>query len=128
MLVHGHVFITESSRVVDRDKVALVILITSLLCCIAKVRSFQLSNSSHTFALNEVSTVKDGNPGELPDWERGSWLVITIIGIINIEHRNCKPLCVEPVCDLSNCLHIWHNIHLPHMEIVWVLFVPYYPQ
>ena len=40
-------------------------ILISLFCCIATVRSFQLSNSSHTFALNGVSTVIDGNLGEL---------------------------------------------------------------
>jgi hypothetical protein len=33
------------------------------------IRFFQLSNSSHMFAKNEASTVKDGNLGELLAWE-----------------------------------------------------------
>ena len=46
-----------------------------LFCCIASVRSSQLSNSSHTFALNGVSTVKDGSLGEFLAWEEGlGWL------------------------------------------------------
>jgi hypothetical protein len=45
-------------------KLFVFFILISLFCCIATVRSFQLSNSSHTFALKGVSTVIDGNLGE----------------------------------------------------------------
>ena len=55
-------------------------------------------------------------------------MIRIIIGIISIDHRNFLLLCVELVCAFSSRFNILHYIHIHHMGIVWLLFVPYYPQ
>ena len=55
-------------------------------------------------------------------------MIRIIIGIISIDHRNSLLLYVEPVCAFSSRFNILHYIHIHHMGIVWLLFIPYYPQ